>query len=53
MVKQRIHEVDIHEDDSIMTCNRAIPHVANTMKKVHLCKIIFNGFTSKYFYMKN
>ena len=36
-----------------MTCNRAIPSVDNTLKKIHLSKTIFNEFTSTYYDDKN
>ena len=48
-VKQNINAVDIHENYSLMTCNREIPSIANTLKKVHLSSIIFNEFTSIFY----
>ena len=32
-VKQRIHVVDMHENDLVIICNTTIPSVANTPKK--------------------
>ena len=36
-----------------MTCNRAIPSVDNTLKKIHLSTTIFNEYTSTYYDYKN
>ena len=47
--KQCIHDVNIFDSDYVMTYNSAIPSVANTLKKIHLSKIIFNEFTSTYY----
>ena len=41
---QRIHEVDMHENDSVMTCNTKIPYVDNTMEKFISLKLYVINF---------
>ena len=53
MAKKIFHAVDFHENDYVMTCNIAIPSVANTLNKIHLSTIIFNESTSTYDDNKN
>ena len=33
LVKQHIHEIDLHTKYYVMTCNRAISYIANTLNK--------------------
>ena len=47
--KQRIHTIDIFDNDSIMIRSTAINSVANTLKKIHLSETLLNLFTSTYY----
>ena len=35
-VTQRIHAEDLHPNNYIMMCNRAIPYASNTVNKIHI-----------------
>ena len=51
--KQRIHVVDMHGNDSVITCNTMIPSILNNPKKIHLSTTIFNSYYSTYFDDRN
>ena len=52
-VKQCIHDVDIFDNDYIMSCNTAIPSVANNLNNIYLSATILNESTSTYYNDKN
>ena len=57
-VKQCIYAFYMHENDLVMTCNRAKPSITNTLKKNHLGatifnETIFNEFSSTYYVINN
>ena len=52
-VKQQMHDIDMFDIDSTITCNYAIPSVANTLNKIYLSTTLLNEFTSTYYNDKN
>ena len=48
-VKQRIHAINMFDNDYLTTCSTTITSVKNNLKKTHLSENIFNSFISTYY----
>ena len=52
-IKQRIHYVDMFDNESVMSCNTKIASVVNTPKEIYSSTTIMNELTSTYNYDNN
>ena len=48
-VKHHINAIDMHKNDSVMTCTKVIVSVVNTFKHIYSSKNLFTEFESKLF----
>ena len=48
-VKQRIHKIDKHASDYVITCNRAIPYVVIVFKNINLNSNLFYEFYTTFY----
>ena len=51
-VKQHVNEIDMHKNDSVMTCTIVIMYVVNMLKNINLSNNLFTEFESKLFQNK-
>ena len=51
-VKKRMNNENLHRNDFVIECNRAIPSAANTLKIIQICAALFTEFSSTYYNYK-